>query len=126
MRSTYEGHGFTGWTVVSAEGLVITSDSNEDSFLMPAADVELTADWEYGKYKTWLYEGGEGSEVTPELADAVQSVTLKAGTRVGHNFTGWTVNSPEGVTIIDNSFTMPHAGISNGNVGSNSLRHHGE
>jgi len=111
-RGTYEGHGFIGWTVVSPDGLLITNGSSGDSFVMPATNVELTAVWVEGKYKVWLYECGEGSEVNPELAEANQPVTLKAGTRVGHKFTGWTVTSPEGVTVIDNSFTMPHIDVS--------------
>jgi uncharacterized repeat protein (TIGR02543 family) len=59
-------------------------------------------------------EGATGASANPNPANAGQTVTLNAGTRANHNFTGWSVTQGGPFTINNNSsatnatFSMPN------------------
>ena len=55
---------------------------------------------------TVIQNGGSGSQAKPSSAKAGEKVTLDPGTRAGHEFAGWKVNSG-GITVGPNNiFTM--------------------
>jgi uncharacterized repeat protein (TIGR02543 family) len=99
------GYTFSGWTVNSG-GVTISNNS----FTMPAEDVSITANYTAIDY-TVTVGGSNGTESGGGTYNFGETVTLSATPNTGYTFSGWTVNSG-GVTISNNSFTMPAGNVS--------------
>ncbi len=90
------GHTFSSWTV---KGMTVEDASSKTlEFTMPASDVTLTAN-----YTPNLYELTVDGRTVQKEYDA--EVTVTAKDKVGHTFTGWTV---EGVTVEDKTSQTLH------------------
>jgi len=96
-------YSYTGWTVNSPEGLVIS----DNTFSMPKETVEVTATWEPIPYAIKVNDGGTDHSATPNPATFGQTVTLHWGTRPGFGFVSWELITPKGLEITNNSFSMP-------------------
>lgn len=85
-----EHYTFDRWTVT---GAALTQDqlkANPLTFTMPAGPVTAAANWKLNSHAVAVVNGGAGaSGAGPH--DYGTSVTLNAGTKAGHTFTGWTV-----------------------------------
>ncbi|MCL2602122.1 MAG: InlB B-repeat-containing protein, partial [Treponema sp.] len=92
--------------IVKPAGLVITDDN---TFTMQAAVVEVTAKWTAIDYTITINEnGGSGSKISKNPANVGNVITLTPGTyKDGYEFDRWTVVSPNSVTMNGNTFTMP-------------------
>lgn len=97
---------FKEWQVVSG---AVTIDGN--SFTMPAGPVEVKAVFERIKYAVTVTNDGNGSASASETNVASgETVTLSADANDMYLFKEWQVISG-GVTITDNSFTMPSCAV---------------
>jgi len=107
---TKTGYSFASWTVVSPSDLTIS----DNGFTMPPANVEVTATWTAIPYTISINEGGSSFSASPNPATIGQTVTLNPGTKTGANssFAGWKVDSPAGLKITGNTFTMPGEAVS--------------
>jgi len=63
------------------------------------------------EYSITINEGGNGHWANPNPAEASVTVTLNPGTRVGHTFDKWTVNSPAGLAVTETGFVMPESDV---------------
>ena len=100
-----EGQEFDKWEVISG-GVTITNDT----FTMPASNVEIKATYKYVEYAITVYNGNSYGKTTAHLGETVQ-VQANAAER-GQKFTGWTAESPAGLSFAnasanETSFTMP-------------------
>ena len=101
-----KGYHFKGWEVTSG-GVTITANS----FTMPAADVTVKPVFEAILYTVTAETDGHGTAKASQATAAVGTgITLTATPEKGYRFKGWQVVSG-GVTITDNSFTMPAANV---------------
>ncbi len=93
------GYSFNGW---QAAGITLTNpDDAQTSFNMPANDVDLRATWvstSQGAHTVTVIDSYDPIPGTGKY-DRNNMVTLKAGSREGYTFDGWTIDNPA-VTII--------------------------
>ena len=108
---TKTGLAFTGWTVSGTTPANLSDTSKAElTFTMPGGPVTASANWKLNSHAVTVANGGDGASVTGPH-DYGTTVTLNAGTREHHTFTGWTVT---GVTLTEAqlkapelTFTMP-------------------
>ena len=108
-----EGYHFKEWQAISG-GVAI--DNNK--FFMPDTNVEVKAFFEEGappaptKYTvTVTTEGGGTASASPAKAAAGTEITLTATPNTGYHFKEWQVESPAGLVITNNKFTMPDSNV---------------
>ena len=108
-----EGYHFKEWQVISG-GVVIENNK----FLMPDTNVEVKAFFEEGappaptKYTaTVTTEGGGTASASPAKTAAGTEITLTATPNTGYHFKEWQVESPAGLVIANNKFTMPDSNV---------------
>ena len=108
-----EGYHFKEWQVISG-GVVIENNK----FLMPDTNVEVKAFFEEGappaptKYTvTVTTEGGGTASASPAKTAAGTEITLTATPNTGYHFKEWQVESPAGLVITNNKFTMPDSNV---------------
>ena len=108
-----EGYHFKEWQVVSG-GVAIENNK----FLMPDTNVEVKAFFEEGappaptKYTvTVTTEGGGTASASPAKTAAGTEITLTATPNTGYHFKEWQVESPAGLVIANNKFTMPDSNV---------------
>ena len=108
-----EGYHFKEWQVISG-GVAIENNK----FLMPDTNVEVKAFFEEGappaptKYTvTVTTEGGGTASASPAKAAAGTEITLTATPNTGYHFKEWQVESPAGLVITNNKFTMPDSNV---------------
>lgn len=110
-------YAFSGWTVKTPSNLVINEITNE--FEMPDEDVVFVGHWSLSEYGV-TYEYKEGTEVPDsapvlpsyEKHGATTTVTIATPPSIpGYTFHGWTISSPEGITVINNEFDMPESDV---------------
>ena len=108
---TKTGHTFAGWST-SANGSVVYSNSSN---IVPSKNMTLYAVWSVNKSSVTLNNVGTGSSGAASSVAYGTTVTVNAGTKVGHSFNNWIVNSG-GVTLANASkssttFTMPNSAV---------------
>ena len=108
-----EGYHFKEWQVISG-GVAIENKK----FLMPDTNVEVKAFFEEGappaptKYTvTVTTEGGGTASASPAKTAAGTEITLTATPNTGYHFKEWQVESPAGLVITNNKFTMPDSNV---------------
>ena len=108
-----EGYHFKEWQAISG-GVAIENNK----FLMPDTNVEVKAFFEEGappaptKYTvTVTTEGGGTASASPAKAAAGTEITLTATPNTGYHFKEWQVESPAGLVITNNKFTMPDSNV---------------
>ena len=108
-----EGYHFKEWQVISG-GVAIENNK----FLMPDTNVEVKAFFEEGappaptKYTvTVTTEGGGTASASPAKTAAGTEITLTATPNTGYHFKEWQVESPAGLVITNNKFTMPDSNV---------------
>ena len=108
-----EGYHFKEWQVISG-GVAIENNK----FFMPDTNVEVKAFFEEGappaptKYTvTVTTEGGGTASASPAKAAAGTEITLTATPNTGYHFKEWQVESPAGLVITNNKFTMPDSNV---------------
>ena len=105
------GYHFKEWRVESPTGLVITNNK----FLMPNDNVEVRAIFEEDappaptEFTITVKTDGNGT-ASASLAKAAAGteITLTATPKEGYHFKEWQVESPAGLVITNNQFTMPN------------------
>ena len=104
-----EGYRFKEWQVISG-GVTI----KDDKFTMPSANVEVKAIFEEDappaptEFTVTVTSGGNGTaSASPAKAVAGAEITLTAEANTGYRFKEWEVESPTGLVIANNKFTMP-------------------
>ena len=110
-----QGYRFNGWTVVQGSITITNAALLTASFVMPAEDVEVVANWDV-LYNVTVNDShaasgstGAGSYIASDV------VIIRAGSQAGFRFDGWTVN-PATVTLADpnnpnTSFSMPASNV---------------
>ena len=108
-----KGYHFKEWQVISG-GVAIENNK----FLMPDTNVEVKAFFEEGappaptKYTvTVTTEGGGTASASPAKTAAGTEITLTATPNTGYHFKEWQVESPAGLVITNNKFTMPDSNV---------------
>jgi len=114
------GYIFLGWRNNRDGKLYQAPDGeDDDSFLMPRADVTLTAQWESIEYSVTYVDGSTGSNNDLPTDDALynigDTVTVKDKgglLRPGYTFLGWRANIPGDTKVYllgsdDEAFSMP-------------------
>ena len=108
------GYHFKEWQVESLAGLVITNNK----FTMPDSNVAIKAIFEEDspfaptKYTvTVTTEGGGTASASPAKTAAGTEITLTATPNTGYHFKEWQVESPAGLVITNNKFTMPDSNV---------------
>ena len=108
-----EGYHFKEWQVISG-GVAIENNK----FLMPDTNVEVKAFFEEGappaptKYTvTVTTEGGGTASASPAKTAAGTEITLTATPNTGYHFKEWQVESPAGLVITNNKFSMPDSNV---------------
>ncbi len=103
------GYHFKEWEVVSG-GVSISNDS----FTMPERDVTVKAVFEQDAPETYTVtvqtEGSGRASASPASATAGTTISLTATADSGYHFKEWQVVSG-GVTISNDSFTMPEGNV---------------
>ena len=87
-QPTRKGYDFVGWYIVvdGEEKLYVVEDKWTTN-----GDITLVAKWDVISYNvTYLMQGGTNSSANPALYTVEDTVSLKAPTRKGYTFTGWT------------------------------------
>ena len=109
-----KGYHLKEWQVESPTGLVITNNK----FTMPNNNVEIKAIFEKDapptptEYTvTVTTEGGGTASASPAKAAAGTEITLTATPNTGYHFKEWQVESPAGLVITNNKFTMPDSNV---------------
>ncbi len=104
-----QGKEFDKWQVVSGD-ITITNNT----FVMPASDVEVKALYKWHEYSITVYGGNANGKSTAHYGETIQ---LNANTpETGKEFANWTVDSPSGLTIDGatatmTTFTMPESDV---------------
>lgn len=105
---------FKSWNLKSPSGLVIT----ENTFTMPDIDVVFEAEFEDTYQVTYTAKkDGENYSLPetykPERFAKDKEVTVKDNPPAigGYTFSGWNVQSPDGVEISNGKFTMPASNV---------------
>ena len=108
-----EGYHFKEWQAISG-GVAIENNK----FFMPDTNVEVKAFFEEGappaptKYTvTVTTEGGGTASASPAKTAAGTEITLTATPNTGYHFKEWQVESPAGLVITNNKFTMPDSNV---------------
>lgn len=107
-----EGYEFDRWEVTNG-GVTIGSDN---TFTMPAANVEIKAHFKEKTYTVTIQNDGHGTgtasvgETAITAAKKDAQITLTSAPAPGYTFKEWQVVSG-GVTITDGTFTMPAANV---------------
>ena len=108
-----EGYHFKEWEVISG-GVTI----KDDKFLMPNDNVEVKAIFEKDappaptEFTITVKTDGNGT-ASASLAKAAAGteITLTATPKEGYHFKEWQVESPAGLVITNNQFTMPNDNV---------------
>ena len=106
------GYRFKEWEVISG-GVTI----KDDKFLMPDSNVEVKAVFEKDAPASTEYtitvtaEGGGTASASHAKAAAGTEITLTATPNTGYHFKQWQVESPAGLVITNNKFTMPDSNV---------------
>ena len=110
---TRDGFVFDGWEVKNGTDPVTVT---EGKFVMPDADVTVTAKWTAVFGVTYL-GGAEDSTIAGLPTDSAKykagaevAVSASVPTRTGYTFAGWEAVT-DGVTITDSKFTMPASAV---------------
>ena len=108
-----EGYHFKEWQVISG-GVTIV----DDKFTMPNNNVEIKAIFEKDapptptEYTVTVTSGGNGTaSASPAKAVAGAEITLSATPDKGYHLKEWQVESPTGLVITNNKFTMPDSNV---------------
>ena len=108
-----EGYHFKEWQVISG-GVTI----KDDKFLMPNDNVEVKAIFEEDtppaptEHTVTVTSGGNGTaSASPAKAVAGAEITLSATPDKGYHLKEWQVESPAGLVITNNKFTMPDTNV---------------
>lgn len=109
---TRPGYTFAGWALTPTDegGLV-----NGGSFVMPANDVVLYAQWAANTY-TLTYDANGGTSAPAAVTAATNSAVLIAAegamTRNGYWFSGWATQTTGGTEVaVGSSYTMPASNV---------------
>ena len=100
------GYAFSNWT--SSDVTLTNASSSSTTFVMPANDVTVTANYIVTDYTVTVNgtNGTHNASVPGGNFNIGETVALTATPDTGYTFSSWTVNSGD-VTISNNSFTMP-------------------
>ena len=108
-----EGYHLKEWEVISG-GVTIKNDK----FTMPNNNVEVKAIFEEDappaptEHTVTVTSGGNGTaSASPLMAVAGTEITLTAMPKEGYHFKEWKVESPTGLVITNNKFTMPDSDV---------------
>ena len=108
-----EGYRFKEWEVISG-GVTIV----DDKFTMPDNNVEVKAIFEEDtppaptEHTVTVTSGGNGTaSASPDKAVAGAEITLSATPDKGYHLKEWQVESPTGLVITNNKFTMPDSNV---------------
>jgi uncharacterized repeat protein (TIGR02543 family) len=107
---TRPDHTFTGWTV--NEGDITPPNNPNTTFTMPAKNVTIKANWKINEYTVTV---NNINTTTPTIETYAQGqiVTINAGTKPNHTFTGWTINKGD-ITLLNTpnvTFIMPKSDV---------------
>ena len=107
------GYHFKEWQVISGNVTI-----KDDKFLMPDSNVEIKAIFEKDapptptEYTVTVTSGGNGTaSASPAKAIAGAEITLTATPDKGYHLKEWQVESPTGLVITNNKFTMPDSDV---------------
>ena len=108
-----EGYHFKEWQVISGNVTI-----KDDKFLMPDSNVEVKAIFEEDappaptEHTVTVTSGGNGTaSASPSKAVAGAEITLSATPDKGYHLKEWQVESPTGLVITNNKFTMPDSNV---------------
>ena len=108
-----EGYRFKEWQVISG-GVTIKNNK----FTMPDNNVEVKAIFEENtppaptEHTVTVTSGGNGTaSASPAKAVAGAEITLSATPDKGYHLKEWQVESPAGLVITNNKFTMPDTNV---------------
>ena len=108
-----EGYHFKEWQVISG-GVTIKNNK----FTMPDNNVEVKAIFEEDtppaptEHTVTVTSGGNGTaSASPAKAAAGAEITLSATPDKGYHLKEWQVESPAGLVITNNKFTMPDTNV---------------
>ena len=108
-----EGYHFKEWQVISG-GVTIKNNK----FTMPDNNVEVKAIFEEDtppaptEHTVTVTSGGNGTaSASPAKAVAGAEITLSAAPDKGYHLKEWQVESPAGLVITNNKFTMPDTNV---------------
>ena len=108
-----EGYHFKEWEVISG-GVTIKNNK----FTMPDNNVEVKAIFEEDtppaptEHTVTVTSGGNGTaSASPAKAAAGAEITLSAAPDKGYRLKEWQVESPAGLVITNNKFTMPDTNV---------------
>ena len=108
-----KGYRFKEWEVISG-GVTIV----DDKFTMPNNNVEVKAIFEEDtppaptEHTVTVTSGGNGTaSASPSKAVAGAEITLSATPDKGYHLKEWQVESPAGLVITNNKFTMPDTNV---------------
>ena len=108
------GQRFKEWTVNSGDVTLANPQVQSTSFTMPASAVEVTATYEAlpaATYSITVQDDGHGTaSANVNSAQQGTAITLTATANSGYRFKEWQVIEG-GVTIANNSFTMPAVNV---------------
>ena len=107
-----EGYVLDTLTVTGASGEVEVSDDN--TFVMPAEEVTVTATFKQSVFEITVAEDIEHGTVTVDKATAAKdaTVTVTATPATGYELDKITATAASGaVTVTDNKFTMPESDV---------------
>ena len=107
------GYHFKEWQVISGNVTI-----KDDKFLMPDSNVEVKAIFEEDappaptEHTVTVTSSGNGTaSASPSKAVAGAEITLSATPDKGYHLKEWQVESPTGLVITNNKFTMPDSNV---------------
>ena len=108
-----EGYHLKEWEVMSGNVTI-----KDDKFTMPSANVEVKAIFEEDappaptEHTVTVTSSGNGTaSASPAKAVAGAEITLSATPDKGYHLKEWQVESPTGLVITNNKFTMPDSNV---------------
>ena len=108
-----EGYHFKEWQVISGDVTIVNN-----KFTMPDGNVEVKAIFEEDappvptEFTITVTSGGNGTaSASPSKAVAGAEITLSATPDKGYHLKEWQVESPTGLVITNNKFTMPDSNV---------------
>ena len=108
-----EGYRFKEWEVISGNVTI-----KDDKFLMPDSNVEVKAIFEEDappaptEHTVTVTSSGNGTaSASHAKAAAGTTITLTATPNEGYHLKEWQVESPTGLVITNNKFTMPDSNV---------------